>query len=213
MDLRSHYDTTDGVIREVSNLEEGYFAFYGGAHTNGFEIDAKIGGTFQELREKSLSSDPFEDGGGLIVGTSARWGYSPAYGFRFGLGGQFTYSYSEGRAYVSDDVGRIFRETLDLEFLRGQLFTGISFDLRPRRDVALSPYVGVGAEFIDGSLSIQTWDPWYVYRREVGDLDEKRIPFGFAGLDLHFSRRFRIGIEGKGNDVGWQAAATVGVTF
>jgi opacity protein-like surface antigen len=212
LDLEADYEVTGGFLRETSNLEESYFAVYGGGHTHGFELEARIGGAFQEIREHALTEDPYEDGGGVLVGGGARWGFSPASPFRLGLGGQFTYTYSEGDSYVSDGF-TVFREDVELELWRGQLFAGCGVDLQAGREVTISPYLGAGLGFLDGELTIDSWDGPFYYEEKVGDFDERNVGFVFGGIDIHAGRAFRVGVEGRGNGSGWVVAATIGWRF
>jgi hypothetical protein len=201
-----------GLLRETSNLEESFFAVVGGAHTHGFEFEARIGGSFQDLHEGSLTRDPYEDGGGILVGAGARWGFSPVRPLRFGVGGQFSYTYSEGDAVVSSGAS-VFRDDVLLELWRGQLFTGLGLDIPAGKEVTVSPYLGFALEFVDGQLEIEQWDSFFVYRERVGDFDEERIEVFFGGLDMHVTDEFRLGVEGRGNAAGWGAMASVGWRF
>ena len=215
-DIEGSYDvitgTSPGFLKETSNFEESYFALYGGGHFKGFELEAKIGGSFQEIREGALSADPFEDGGGILIGAGARWGFAPVEGFRAGVGGQFSFVYAEGDALVSDGLA-LYREDIELELWRGELFTGVSLDLPVGPELVLSPYAGVGVQFLDGELTIDEPGPWWYLEDEVADLDEDRTEFFFGGVDLHAGRNFRVGVEGRGNASGWVVTVSVGWRF
>jgi hypothetical protein len=216
-DVDAQYNAvTNGVPRVVSTtsrLQESYFALFGGTHIEGFELDARIGGSFQTIKEQSFTEDPYDDGGGLLIGASGRWGFSPVKPLRLGLGGQFSYTYSEGDAVVSDGGGS-YREDIQLDLFRGQLFTGLGLDLAVGKGVTLSPYGGVAAEFLDADLEIKHYTSSCCYwREEVGDLDEDRIELFFGGLDLFVTDQFRAGVEGRGNGAGWGVTTSVSWRF
>lgn len=213
LDVDAKYNTTSDILREVSTFRESYFALYGGGNVHGFEVEAKIGGAFQDVEEKALTEHPFEDGGGVLVGAGARWGVSPVEFLRFGLGGQFLFTYNDGEAIVSDGF-TVSLEDVDMEVYRGDLFTGLGLDLPLGADVTLSPYGGIGAQFIDGEISIESWSTCcWTYRERLGDFDEERIEFFFGGLDIHVRDEFRISVEGRGNGAGWAVTASVGWSF
>lgn len=213
LDVDATYDTTSGVLREESKLEDSYFALYAGAHARGLEIEARIGGSFQNLGDTGLAEDPFEDGGGLLLGAGARWGFSPVEPLRIGFGGQFSYVYSEGDAVVSDGI-RTYRRDIDLDLWRGQLFGGLGVDLPAGRDVTVSPYLGAGVEFLDADLEIRHWDSCcYTFREHLGDFDEDHLELFFGGVDVFFTEVVRLGVEGRGNGAGWGVAASIGWRF
>lgn len=216
-DVDADYDVVSGgslvLLQATSLMRESYFALYGGGYWRGFELEAKLGGSFQEIHEGALSADPFEDGGGILFGMGARWGYAPVEEFRVGFGGQFSYVFSEGDALVSTGSD-LFREDIELELWRGEIFGGASLDLPVGPDVVLSPYAGVGAQFLDGEISIDKWDPYlWVLEEDLGDLEQDRYEFFFGGIDLHVRDEFRIGVEGRGNEAGWAVTASVGWRF
>ena len=108
----------------------------------------------------------------------------------------------------------VFREDIELEYWRGQLFTGLGVDLQAGTDVTISPYVGAGLEFIDGELEIERWlSCCHVFRERVGDLDEDRIELFFGGIDIFVTEQVRLGIEGRGNGAGWGVATSVSWRF
>jgi opacity protein-like surface antigen len=216
MDVEAAYDTTLGVIEETSTLEEGYFAVVVGGNIEGLEIEAKIGGSFQELQEDWFDEDPFSDGGGIMTGMGARYGFSPFYPFRFGLGGQFQFVYSEGDSYVSSGTF-VSHEEIELLVWRAQLFGGVSADLQLGNEVTLSPYIGAGGEFMDGDITLDRYYgcPYGCYWdvEEIGDIDEDAIEIFFGGVDLHLSEEFFLGVEGRGNNAGWVVGGHVGFRF
>ncbi len=215
-DVDSEYDVMSGGIpydmHETSELRETYFALSAGCNLEGFEFEGQLGGTWIELREDAFTEDPFEDGGGMLVGFGARYGFSPCELLRLGLGGQLQYSYTEGETLVSDGLA-VWDEDMALDLFRGQLFAGASLDLEAGRDLVLSPYAGAGLEFLSGELSLNDGHDWYSFEDEVGDIEEDRVGFLFGGLDMHIGRRARIGLEGRTNFDGWLAQLSFGVSF
>ncbi len=205
-------DGVPGVLRETSTLQESYFAIFGGTHVHGFEVEGRVGGSFQDLHEGDLTEAPYDDGGGVLLGLSGRWGFSPVEPVRLGIGGQFMYSYSEGDAVVVDGDAA-FREDIELELFRGQLFTGFGVDISVDADVTISPYVGVAADFIDGELNVEQSYSCCYWREEVGDFDEDRVELFFGGVDVFVTELFRAGVEGRGNAAGWGVTTSLSWRF
>ncbi len=213
-DVDADYEVVSGgvarTLRETSELRETYFAFSGGGNIEGFELEGRLGGTWIELRDDAFTEDPFQDGGGVLVGFGLRYGFSPAEFLRLGLGGQMEYSYTEGDTRVSDGVS-VWKEDIELDLFRGQLFTGASLDLEAGRDLVFSPYAGAGLEFLSGELALDDW--FSPFDDEVADIEEKRVGFIFGGLDMHIGRRARIGLEARTNFDGWLAQVSFGIRF
>lgn len=214
--LDAEYNVDSGatpyVLTEKSRLNQVSAAFSMGANIYGFEFDAKIGGFGQEIEEESLSADPLDDAGGALFGFGARWGFSPVKHLRLGLGGQFTYSWSKGDTYVRDG-SNVWREEVEMDLYNTQLFTGASLDLVLGNACLLSPYVGLGLEFIRGDLSYHSWD-WHGWEADrLADFDEDHVGFVFGGLDFHFDRRYKVGLEVRGKHSAASGFVSFGIKF
>lgn len=216
-DVDGDYDVvTDGfpgALHSTSDFRETYAAAYVGGNLFGFELEGRLGGTWIDIEDDALTSDPLDDSGGVLIGMGARYGVSPCELLRLGVGGQLQYSYSEGDTLVSDGYG-LWREDVSLDLLRGQIFTGLSLDLEASRDFVCSPYAGAGLEFIAGDLTIDDYDDWDWDEEEIGEIEEEHPGFLFGGVDLHLAQRIRVGVEGRTDcRGGWLAQASIGFRF
>ncbi len=217
-ELDAEYEVTDGeggttLLDETSRLNQGSFVVAGGGHLNGFEIEGKLGFIGQKLEEDRLDKDPLDDAYGILLGTSARWGFSPVRHLRLGLGGQLAFTWSQGDAYVSDSEG-LWKEDVELSLFTGQLFTGASLDFQLSNSVVISPYLGAGLEFVAGELEYDTWDCCCcVYERDLADFDEEDIGMVFGGFDLHLSRQYRVSVEARGKESSGAVVVSMGFRF
>ena len=209
---KTRYDTGAGVEESSSTLRDLYFALYGGGHALGAELEAKIGATFQDVRDTSLAEDPFENGVGVIVGGSARWGFQLFDRARLGLGGQLLYSQSDGESIVTLEGTRSL-ERVTSKLWRGEIFVGGGLDFPLGSTGTLSPYLGAGINLMDGKLTYRDHEPTYPGPERFGTIKQDHLEFFFGGVDFFVMDQVRLSFEGRGNASGFGAFCNLGWSF